>query len=86
MSKEEYGLLVSFPDQSETFVLGFEAGQLFEALKFGQNDDLTMHSANEEMFRRIARHYGYTVEFEAAIEGWSVAKFKRSAHPKLRSV
>jgi hypothetical protein len=80
----EYSLLVAFPDQSETFVLGFEAGQLFESMKFGPAD-LTMHAANEEVFRRIARHYGYDVEFEALGDGWSNAKFTRG-RPKLHAV
>jgi hypothetical protein len=80
-----YGLLVSFPDQSETFVLGFEAGQCWQRLEAGNADDVTMHAANQEVFRRIARNYAYDVEFEPASEGWSVARFSRG-RPKLHSV
>lgn len=85
----EYGLLVSFPDQSETFVLGFEAGQLWEVLKSGSGDmaySLTMHTANEEVFTRIARHYGCTAEFKRLEGGWSEATLRRSSKPKLQLV
>jgi hypothetical protein len=81
---DNYSLLVAFPDQSETFVLGFEAGQLFEAMKYGPAD-LTMHTANEEVFRRIARHHGYDVDFERLGDGWSNASFARGK-PKLKAV
>lgn len=80
-----YGLIVSFPDQSETFVLGFEAGQCWQRLEMGNAEDVTMHSENQEVFRRIARNYSYDVHFEPAGEGWSVAKFSRG-RPKLRAV
>lgn len=82
----EYGLLVSFPDQSETFVLGFEAGQLWEVLKSGSGEmaySLTMHTANEEVFTRIGRHYGCTAEFKRLDGGWSEATLRRSSKPKL---
>lgn len=87
--ESNYDLLVSFPDQSETFVLGFEAGQLWETLKAGSGEmmyGLTMHTANEEAFTRIGRHYGCTVEFKRLEGGWSDATFKRSTKPKLRLV
>lgn len=86
---DEYGLLVSFPDQSETFVLGFEAGQLWEVLKSGSGEmvySLTMHTANEEVFTRIGRHYGCTVEFKRLEGGWSEATVRRSSKPKLQLV
>lgn len=86
---DEYSLIVSFPDQSETFVLGFEAGQCFERLGRGDTSDITMHSANQEVFLRIARHYKVSVEFTPAPEtngAWLVAAFTRDAKPKLRSV
>jgi hypothetical protein len=86
---DEYGLLVSFPDQSATFVLGFEAGQLWEVLKSGSGEmaySLTMHTANEEVFTRIARHYGCTAEFKRLEGGWSEATLVRSSKPRLQLV
>lgn len=86
---EDYNLLVSFPDQSETFVLGFEAGQLWEVLKSGSGEmiySLTMHTVNEEVFTRIGRHYGCTAEFKKLEGGWSEATLRRSTKPKLRLV
>jgi hypothetical protein len=84
-----YELLVSFPDQSESYVLGFEAGQLWEVLKAGNGDMVylvTMHTANEEAFTRIGRHYGCTVEFVRLDGGWSEATVLRSRKPKLTVV
>lgn len=82
---EEHTLLVSFPDQSETFVLGFEAGQCWERLHHGAADEVTMHTANEEVFRRMARHFGYEASFEPSADGWATARFSRG-RPKLRAV
>ncbi len=51
---DEYSLIVSFPDQSETFVLGFEAGMIWEKLQAGVLDfDLTIHTANTEVIQRM---------------------------------
>lgn len=85
----DYGLLVSFPDQSESYVLGFEAGCLWEVLKAGHGDmiySVTMHTANEEAFTRIGRHYSCTAEFKKLAEGWSEATLRRNTKPRLRVV
>lgn len=82
----EYGLLVAFPDQSESFTLGFEAGQCWERLEVGDIEDCTIHTENEEVVRRIARHFFYDVEFERTdVDGWSTVKFRRG-RPRLQAV
>lgn len=61
-SEEVYGLLVSFPDQSESFVLGFEAGQVFQRMQDGEQEiALTGHGVNLEVFNRTAAAMGYTM-------------------------
>ena len=81
-----YGLLVAFPDQSETFVLGFEAGQCWERLVDGDLSDRTIHSANSEVVRRIARSFNMDVTIlPTDVDGWSTAMFARG-RPKLSVV
>lgn len=91
MSNEEkgYGLIVSFPDQSASFVNGFEAGQVWSALESGAYDvsnGYQCHEENREVILRIARHFGYSVDFTTSGEGWLLAHFSRSQRPKLHSV
>jgi hypothetical protein len=82
--QEEYGLLVSFPDQSEQFVHGFEAGQVWERLENekqilirGERLSMTVHQANQEVITRMARHYGFSAEFapESFVNGWCSVSF-----------
>jgi hypothetical protein len=75
----EMGLLVSFPDQSEVFVLGFEAGQIWERLSAGNFEEVTVHTVNSEVIMRMARHFRLNTHIEATgVDGWSVASFTRS--------
>jgi hypothetical protein len=83
---DEYGLLVAFPDESETFVLGFEAGQIWADLEVFAMDDRTVHVKNQEVIRRMARARGYSVEFTPHDVDWCVAKFSRGQRPQLRAV
>ena len=81
----EYGLLVAFPDQSETFVLGFEAGQCWGRLEAGDAADRTIHTKNQEVVRRMARHFSYDVQFTDVEGEWCTARFRRG-RPKLGTV
>lgn len=86
-----YGLLVSFPDQSETFVLGFEAGQLWEIMRVQSGTFIsTVHAKNRELVTRMAASCGLTPEF-TALEGddsgtYLSVKFTRGTKPKLTVV
>jgi len=65
--KEGWGLLVAFPDGSPSFVHGFEAGQIWQRIRDGREaeiEKLTVHSANEEVIRRMAITDGWECEFE----------------------
>lgn len=57
----EFGLLLAFPDESPSFVHGFEAGGLWERMARGETPiELEVaHSANEEVHRRAAAHWSY---------------------------
>lgn len=79
----EMGLLVSFPDQSETFVLGFEAGQIWAQLEAGRLDEVTMHTKNQEIVLRMAIHHGLAAGIVPTVDKeWSVAFFSRNP-PRL---
>lgn len=63
---ENYDLLISFPDQSESFVLGFEAGQVYNRMQLGEQEiELTAHTANVEVFSRLAMAMKYELKFDA---------------------
>lgn len=87
----EYGLLVSFQDQSETFVLGFEAGQLWEIMRNTANTFVTsIHAQNQELVMRMCGSLGWTPEFtkhdDKIFEGWINVKLTRGTRPKLSVV
>lgn len=88
MNEASYGLLVSFPDESDSFVHGFEAGQLWSVLDRGDvnPDGHLCHAQNFEVIRRMARHFGYTVEFREDANCWATAVFTRGRRPTLTVV
>lgn len=65
----EFGLLIPFNDQSKSFTLGFEAGQIYEALtdihaSFGR----TVHTCNLGQIRTIVETMGFQMTEEPTIE------------------
>lgn len=69
MSEEEkpvtYSLLMSFGDQSKSFCHGWECGKLWEKMDRAEPlDHITVHSANAEQIRMIAKHFDYKIELE----------------------
>lgn len=77
----DHSLLVSFPDQSHSFVHGYEAGMIWEMMQRG--DPLinrTVHAANVRVLQRMAEASGYTAEFgETEFIEYQFAKFRRGA-------
>lgn len=71
--------IVTFPDGSPSFVHGFEAGGIWHDMQGAPREfERTVHTENEEVVRRMARHMGYKVEFEATeFEEWAVATFTK---------
>ena len=72
----------AFPDQSETFVLGFEAGGVHERLKAGElvdtREGFPLHAENAEVLGRMAAFYGLSLVLESCdTEGWINAVFSR---------
>jgi hypothetical protein len=72
MSEETYELIFSFPDQSDSFARGFEAGMIWEMMKAPVTHfSMAVHTANEEVIRRQAEAADKEVTFEPTdYEGW----------------
>jgi len=81
---DEYGLLVSFEDQSPEYVHGFEAGQIWEEMARCKDINKTVHTANKVTLERMAIAAGYVVEFEKTeFKEWVFMKgHKAKARPE----
>lgn len=78
MESDEMSLLVAFPDGSESFVHGFEAGEIWaflgtaKLLDRGFHAGLPVHTANLEVIRRMAQARGFRVESKPeTAKGWT---------------
>lgn len=67
-------LLFTFPDQSESFVLGVEFGRLLERFERQvstiENNGFPIHVKNIEVFRSACEQYGYTPVFGDRNNEW----------------
>ncbi|QUT07899.1 hypothetical protein KFK14_11220 [Sphingobium phenoxybenzoativorans] len=74
----ELGMLFAFPDASESFTLGFEAGMIWREIDDeapliidrGFDAGFPVHVENIELIRRMAASRGYTVETKPEAGGW----------------
>lgn len=60
--REEFGLLMSFDDQSKSFVHGYECGQLWEIMSRKEPIDRMVHSANKAQIKQMADVLLYRVD------------------------
>lgn len=68
----EWGLIVAFPDGSASFVNGFAAGQIWEAMMWSDPSiERTVRAENEEVIRRMAHAKGYEVAWRLLDDGWA---------------
>ena len=74
-----FGLVVAFPDPSESFTLGFEAGRMDQRMSDGATPiEECVHTKNEEIYRRLANYQGYAMEWRASeVEGWSYIELRK---------
>lgn len=81
----QYGLLVSFEDQSDSYVHGFEAGMLSVRMKDGTEAEVeaTIHTANKETVSRMAIAYGWSAEFKSTeFEEWTTVELVKQSAPQ----
>lgn len=89
------GLIISFPDQSESFVLGYDAGILDERMRHGSDPEIELyriHAANEELVRRMCIAYGWTCEFDPcrdetgqSYDGFRLVTMRKTSTPPERA-
>lgn len=72
-SDGEYRCLVKFPDQSASFVHGFECGTHWRAMETGAEiERVAVHDENVECLERMCNAAGYEPEFEKSdVHGWT---------------
>ncbi len=75
----QYGLIVAFPDQSPSFVHGYEAGQIATEMQNRPSEiEKTVHAENKEILTRIALSQGYSVDFKnSGVNEYLFACFKK---------
>jgi hypothetical protein len=86
-----FSCVLSFPDQSESFVLGFEAAPFWTRLRNGEtlvktDDGFPVHRANDELFRRMAEACGYDYTATPIDECWMNVRFAKVSRPRLAVV
>lgn len=92
MDSEEnkWSLLYAFSDQSSSFCLGFEAGQIDYRLEHTAECEFeaTVHADNVEVFERMAKARGFAVSFAETVpsaDEWRQAAFKRLGNIKAKA-
>lgn len=85
----EMSLLVAFPDQSESFTLGFEAGVIWEQLEAGSpeidrgmDEGMPIHTANIEVIQRMAAVKGYHLEIGEHTNEWTAIRLTVQSRPR----
>ena len=74
-----WALVVAFPDASESFTRGFEAGGIWEAMARSDPTIIkTVHVANEQVLNRMAHAQGYALTLADIGDGcWAEAVFTK---------
>lgn len=88
---EEMSMLFSFPDQSDSFTLGFGAGIIWQRIESGERvidmgfeDGMPAHQDNMEVIVRMANCYGYEVEHKPPVDGWCGVRLTLKTKPTAR--
>lgn len=87
----EYALLVSFPDQSETFTLGVEAGIFWQRLCMGEREfEYMAHVKNIKCLERMAASMDLTTTARNECDEWTTITVKpkgvEKEAPRLRII
>lgn len=78
---DQMSLCFRFPDGSNSFVSGYEAGLLGARMALGEEEiisPLPYHTDNLELFRGMSEHYGYSMTHQPTeFSEWSNVEFLR---------
>lgn len=84
INQSGHELIVSFPDQSPSFVNGFEAGKLWERMRSGAEAEIeaVTHTENREVIDRMALAEGWEVERKSSeVNGWDYITLTKGKKP-----
>lgn len=89
---DEMTMLFAFPDQTESFVHGYEAGALGCLMAAGEalidrgfEQGFPLHTANVDLINRMANAYGYSVEQRPTEYGeWTAFRLTKATSPKTK--
>lgn len=71
MEKQEWKPIIPFVDESESFTLGFECGQIYNELEQSKLiTDRLIHLKNKEQIRLICAHFGKFSTIEPYCKEW----------------
>lgn len=71
MADDKYELLISFPDQSASFVHGFEAGRIWALMKDGKAVITeTVSHENADLFSQMAARCDYDLTLKDLGDDW----------------
>lgn len=75
----EYGLVLPFIDQSESFCLGFETGVQYARMRYGREAafEQTVHTENLGQLRAAAQRAGWEARFAPIDDTWSTMHARR---------
>lgn len=76
--EDNYKLLMSFIDESDSFVHGFECGKIWEQMISGREINTMVHKSNMKQLEMICEYHNYHSTFTDADETW----MKFTASPK----
>ena len=87
---EGMGLVFAFPDQSQSFTCGFEAGMIWQRIEAGEavidkgfTEGFPAREDNIELIARMARAGGYTMETHpTGYDGWISVRLSFASKPK----
>ena len=65
---QDFGLLVRFEDQSESYTLGFEAGMIFAEMQKREPFERLMHAKNLVQIEEMADAMGYGLVIEPVLD------------------
>lgn len=70
-------LIMPFIDESESFVNGFEAGQIWELLQAGEMiESRPCHLSNKEQIKMICELFNCNYMIEDIADGWAILTVK----------
>ena len=83
-----FSCVLAFPDQSESFVLGFEAAPYWQRLRNGEtlvktDGGFPVHQANDELFERMATAAGYAYSKELVDGCWMNVRFEKRTQARF---